>query len=132
MQPPPIRETENNSVEPDVVQPVQVAEPQVQPLPVVEEPVIAPIFNADYLSNPAPEYPRQSQRLGEQGTVLLRVLVNVAGEAAEVQLAQSCGSTRLDKAAEEAVRRWRFVPAHQGSDKKEARVIVPIVFKLEG
>lgn len=108
--------------------PAKVAE--VAPVP--EEPVIAPIFNADYLNNPVPDYPRQARRLGEQGTVLLRVLVNVEGEAASVQLSKSCGSARLDRAAEEAVREWRFVPARQGNLKKEAQVIVPIVFELEG
>jgi protein TonB len=108
--------------------PVEVAE--VAPIP--EESVIAPAFNADYLNNPAPNYPRQARRLGEQGTVLLRVLVNVEGEAASVQLAKSCGSARLDQAAQEAVQQWRFVPARQGNLKKEAQVIVPIVFELEG
>lgn len=100
--------------------------------PPVEEPVIAPVFNADYLNNPAPDYPRQARRLGEQGTVLLRVLVSVEGHAASVHLAKSCGSARLDKAAQEAVQQWRFVPAQQGSVKREAQVIVPIVFELEG
>jgi periplasmic protein TonB len=130
----PVKETDIKPIEsaPNIVQPVQVAKLEVPPPPAIEEPVIAPIFNADYLNNPAPEYPRQSQRLGEEGTVLLRVLVSVAGEAAEVQLSSTSGYSRLDKVAQEAVRNWRFVPAHQGSTKQEAWVIIPIVFNLEG
>ena len=39
---------------------------------------------------------------------------------------------RLDRAAQEAVTRWRFVPARRGDVAVEAWVLVPIVFKLQG
>ena len=39
---------------------------------------------------------------------------------------------RLDRAAEDAVARWRFVPARRGESAVEAWVLVPIVFKLKG
>src|SRR6478736_3527621 len=44
-------------------------------------PLTLPVFNADYLDNPAPLYPPASRRLGEQGRGVLRVLVNVRGTA---------------------------------------------------
>lgn len=91
----------------------------------------APVFSAEYLNNPAPTYPRLSRRLGEQGKVLLRVRVTVEGRAAQIIEAQSSGSTRLDEAARQAVRQWRFVPAQRGGRSVEAWVIVPIVFTLE-
>ena len=50
-----------------------------------------PIFNADYLDNPPPPYPALSRRVGEQGRVVLRVLVNPAGSADEVQVRSSSG-----------------------------------------
>lgn len=63
-------------------------------------------------SNIKPEYPPTSKRLGEQGRVLVRVLILENGSAAEVQVLQSSGYPRLDMAAVEHVRRdWRFVPA---------------------
>lgn len=71
-----------------------------------------------------------SKRLGEQGKVLLRVKVGADGQAQEVSVLQSSGFPRLDEAAREAVRNWRFVPARQGDQAVAAPVNVPIVFKL--
>jgi len=91
-----------------------------------------PIFNADYLDNPAPIYPGSSRRQGEQGRVMLRVLVNVAGSADEVQVRTSSGFPRLDESARDTVRRWRFVPAKRGAEPVAAWVLIPISFRLEG
>jgi protein TonB len=64
--------------------------------------------------------------------VTLRVLVTREGRAARVDIEKSSGSNRLDAAALEAVKAWRFVPARQGQDAIESSVLVPIVFRLEG
>jgi protein TonB len=95
-------------------------------------PATQPVFNADYLDNPAPAYPAMSRRLGEQGRVLLRVLVNVRGTSDEVQVHTSSGHTRLDEAARDTVHRWRFVPAKRGTEPVSAWVLIPISFRLEG
>jgi protein TonB len=92
----------------------------------------APISDAAYLQNPQPRYPMSARRRGEQGTVLLKVLVTREGTAASVNVETSSGSTSLDEAALEAVRRWRFVPAKRGAQPVEAWHLVPIVFRLEG
>jgi len=94
--------------------------------------VTQPIFNADYLDNPAPIYPSASRRAGEQGRVLLRVLVNVKGGADEVQVRSSSGFARLDDSARVTVQRWKFVPAKRGSEPVQAWVLIPISFRLEG
>jgi protein TonB len=91
-----------------------------------------PNFNADYLENPAPVYPAAARRLGEQGRVILRVLVNVRGTADEVQVRTSSGFARLDDTARDTVRRWRFVPARRGAEPVAAWVLIPISFRLEG
>lgn len=117
------------------------AEPAAPPAPVpvpglaavkAPPPVIPPSYNADYLHNPAPVYPPRARRLGEQGKVVLRVLVNSGGTADRVELRTSSGSELLDAAAREAVRRWRFVPARQGDQPVAAWVLIPITFALEG
>jgi protein TonB len=92
--------------------------------------VIQPRFDADYLNNPKPGYPVMSKRLGEEGQVLLRVLVSSQGSAEQVQLVRSSGFSRLDEAAAEAVARWRFVPAKVGSVATTAWVQVPVSFQL--
>ena len=88
-------------------------------------------FDADYLRNPAPPYPPQSRRIGEEGKVVLRVRVSADGNAQEVEVKTSSGSNRLDESARKTVRQWKFVPAKRGGVAVESWVQVPIVFKLE-
>lgn len=89
-------------------------------------------FDADYLNNPAPVYSLMARRQGESGKVLLLVQVTAEGTAGRVEIQQSCGFPRLDEAALEAVRKWRFVPARRGEQAIAASVIVPLTFKLNG
>ena len=109
-----------------------VSAPPSQPIIAVPVPVIPPSFNADYLDNPPPVYPALSRRMSEQGKVMLRVLVNAKGTADRIELKSSSGSSRLDDAALEAVKRWRFVPARQGDQPVAAWVLIPIAFTLKG
>lgn len=91
----------------------------------------APRFDADYLDNPKPHYPALSRRLGEAGRVVLRVQVAANGLPTEITLHSSSGFERLDNAAKDTVRRWRFVPARLGSEPVAASVLVPIIFSLK-
>ncbi|MGH8739945.1 MAG: energy transducer TonB, partial [Burkholderiales bacterium] len=77
-------------------------------------------------------YPARSRRIGEQGRVILRVLVSPRGLADEVQVRTSSGHARLDEAARTTVSRWRFVPANRGSQPVAAWVLIPVSFRLEG
>jgi protein TonB len=63
---------------------------------------------------------------------MLRVLVNAKGTADTVELRSSSGSNRLDEAALESVKHWRFVPARQGDQPVSAWVLIPITFSLKG
>lgn len=90
-----------------------------------------PAFNAGYLRNPPPPYPLVARRNGEQGTVVLRVLVTRDGMPASVDVEKTSSSSHLDNAALETVRTWRFVPARQNGQPVEAWVLVPVVFRLE-
>jgi protein TonB len=102
------------------------------PPPVVHEPEIAPVFSAEYLNNPTPVYPPISRRMGEQGLVLLRVFVTAHGDPNAVELKTGSGFARLDRAAQEAVKQWKFVPAKRGEQAVDAWVLVPIRFSLKG
>lgn len=88
--------------------------------------------DTDYLDNPKPAYPLMSRRLGEQGTVLLRVTVGEQGEVRAVALEESCGHARLDEAALRAVRQWRFLPAQRAGVAVTSSVLVPVTFSLAG
>lgn len=98
----------------------------------LQPPVVPPRFDAAYLKNPRPDYPRAARRMGEQGKVVLRVYVSTTGTAEKIEIGTSSGSRRLDDAARLAVEQWRFVPARQGEVPVAAWVIVPITFALEG
>ena len=113
---------------PPPVPPVQAAAPAVA-APVAPQPV-PPRFDAAYLNNPPPAYPSVSRRLGEEGKVMLRVFVEPNGTPSQVKIHQHSGFPRLDAAALDAVRQWRFVPARQGTDQVGAWVLVPIAFNL--
>ena len=91
-----------------------------------------PVFNASYLDNPAPVYPPLARRMGEEGRVMLRVYVEASGLASKVEIRTSSGSERLDQAALEAVKRWKFVPARHGDLAVPAYVVVPVSFSLRG
>lgn len=94
--------------------------------------VSAPRFDVDYLDNPAPVYPALAKRMGEEGKVMLRVHVEANGQPSRIEIRNSSGSPRLDQAAEQAVWRWKFVPAKRGNDAVAAWVVVPISFNLRG
>lgn len=98
-------------------------------LPVEQKPLVR--AEADYLNNPKPSYPRLSKRMGEQGEVRLRVLVAADGRVASVQLSRGSGFERLDEAALESVKQWRFKPATRGAEAIETWVEVPVKFVLE-
>ena len=110
--------------------PAHVAEAPAKVEAVAEPVVEPPKFGAAYLNNPAPAYPSVSRRFGEQGRVLLRVLVSENGLAQSVQLDSSSGYEKLDRAAMEAVKKWSFIPARRSNQPVSAYVLVPIKFSL--
>ncbi len=90
-----------------------------------------PSSNADYLQNPKPAYPALSKRMGEQGKVMVRVLIGVDGAAQKAEIRQSSGFERLDQAALNTVLKWRYVPGKRGGVAEEMWFNVPINFVLE-
>jgi periplasmic protein TonB len=102
----------------------------VPPAPPAPPKVTLPSTNADYLNNPEPIYSIVSRRSNEQGTVIVSVLVGADGSAKQVLLNKSSGFDRLDRAALDAVLRWRFVPGTRGGAPETMWFNVPIPFQL--
>jgi protein TonB len=84
--------------------------PAPPPAPPAPPAVQMPSSNADYLQNPKATYPAMSKRLGEQGKVIVRVLVGVDGLPKSAEVKKSSGFDRLDEAAVEYIMKCRFVP----------------------
>ena len=102
-----------------------------RPAPTVAQAMVLPSSDADYLNNPPPAYPRMSRRLGEQGTVLVRVFINAEGRAEKADIRTSSGYPRLDDAALETVQRWRYVPGKRAGQPEAMWFNVPIRFVLD-
>lgn len=85
----------------------------------------------EYLQALRPEYPPISKRLGEQGKVILRVLVNEKGRPEQIEIQKSSGFARLDEAARQAVSRFLFKPYIDDGKAAAAFVIVPLSFQLD-
>jgi len=90
-----------------------------------------PRFGAAYLNNPKPAYPAFAKRMRMEGTVLLKVLVSHEGTVLSLEVARSSGYEILDKAAAEAVRQWRFIPASRAFQPIDEWVQVPVAFRLD-
>jgi TonB family protein len=75
-------------------------------------------------------YPRESFVSGEEGTVHLRALVQADGAVRDALIERSSGSPRLDQAAVELVRGWRYEPGTLKGVPVAARFPVNIDWKL--
>ena len=89
-----------------------------------------PTTVADYQTKSPPVYPAMSKRMGEQGRVVMRVLIGADGVPQQAEVQQSSGHGRLDRAAADAVMRWRYVPGKLGGVPETMWFQVPIEFKL--
>lgn len=93
--------------------------------------IALPSSDAAYLNNPKPSYPALSRRLGEQGKVVVRVLIGVDGRAQQAEIRSSSGYERLDQAALATVRNWRYVPGTRNGIPEAMWFNVPVNFVLE-
>ena len=89
---------------------------------------------AQMVSGKPPRYPIESRRKREQGTVLLSLTLSTDGTVESVAIAQSSGFSRLDSAARDAVRTWRWKPTiREGQPVKVRGVVeIPFVLRTEG
>lgn len=105
--------------------------PAPNPKPRATGVVVPPSTNADYLNNAPPSYPRVSKRLGEQGTVLIHVLISTEGRAEKAEILTSSGHARLDETALTTVKTWRFVPGTLNGVPEAMWFNVPVRFVLD-
>lgn len=122
-QPEPVQATPSLSNERDTAEPVQ---------PAPSRTVSAGDLSTSMVHAPPPRYPRESRRQREQGTVILRILLDTDGGVAEIGIARSSGHRRLDQAALDAVKKWRWQPAIRQGVPVQVRGSVEIPFVISG
>ncbi len=109
------------------VAPPQVASTEAAPVSAGPAPM-----TLEYAVATAPPYPRDAVRNGDEGLVMLQVLVDVDGRPLEVDIVDSSGHRELDQAARRHVlAHWRFRPATRDGHPVQAIGRVPIDFSLD-
>ena len=147
--PQPVRNTTPVPINPPTQQPVldqEVIVPEgneyvppnnIEPTPDIgptqpTDPGPLPSTRLEYASAPAPVYPREAMLDGIEGTVLLKVLVDVDGKPLSVEIERSSGNRRLDDAARRQVlRKWMFRPAIRDGQAIQVYGMVPVSFSLQ-
>ncbi|VVE76938.1 energy transducer TonB [Pandoraea sputorum] len=115
------------------VEPVQNAAP-TPPAPPAPAPAPAPSGPIEGLAvkcdEPRVAYPTQSRRVGEEGTVTLRLVIDTRGVVSSANVVKSSGFPRLDQAARTAALAMRCAPPMQNGRAVEAAATKPFNFNL--
>jgi protein TonB len=107
--------------------------PTIATNPVPEQtppPVVQPRLDARAGNNPPPDYPRAARKRGQEGTVVLSLVIGADGSVQDVSVERSSGYPLLDQSAVKAIRRWHFHPATQGGKAISWNYLQPIKFSL--
>ncbi|WP_336962311.1 energy transducer TonB [Sphingobium aquiterrae] len=137
--PPPVAPSIAVASEPAPVSPPVVGQPSAVPGP-PSPPVVAAgpatvqggDLMARMIAGKPPRYPIECRRKREQGTVVLSLTLGTDGRVATISIAQSSGHGRLDDAARDAVRNWRWEPMIRNGQPVQVRGLVEIPFVLQG
>jgi periplasmic protein TonB len=85
----------------------------------------------DFSTCAKPDYPRNSQRNEEQGTVTLQFLIGVDGSVKDAKIDKTSGFRELDKAALRGLSQCKFKPAMIDGRTAETWSNVQYVWRLE-
>jgi TonB family protein len=77
-------------------------------------------------------WPEAARRLGEEGTVVLKVQVSAAGCTTNAAITGSSGFADLDEAVMKFYENLLFLPAQRNGSATDAVANLPIAFKLQG
>ncbi|WP_420146348.1 energy transducer TonB [Sphingobium sp.] len=110
---------------------VAVPGPPAPPAPPAPPSIVqAGDLGTQMVSGKPPRYPIESRRKHEQGTVVLTITLGTDGGVENIVVSQSSGSSRLDNAARDAVKGWRWKPTIRGGQPVRVTGVVEIPFIL--
>ncbi|MBG6220890.1 MULTISPECIES: energy transducer TonB [unclassified Janthinobacterium] len=113
--------------------PVATAAPAAPSTPAPSPPAPAAprtVNSVEYVKAPQLIYPNLSRRLGESGTVVLRILINEKGLPEQILVHKSSGYGNLDEAGRQAAQRALFKPMIENGKPMSVYVLVPLTFQL--
>lgn len=91
----------------------------------------ARFVQASYMACPKAEYPETAKREGQEGKVMVLVIVDEEGRPKSSRVLVSSGVASLDRAAVDNIqRRCRFHAARRGDNRVETVIKIPVEFRL--
>lgn len=130
-QPAPLPPPEAPPAPPTPPAPSAPVAPLVPPAPAPAAPRQVVLTDSDWVRVPEVEYPIASRRLKEEGTVVVRALIDTHGVPKQVVLQRSSGHTRLDQQALRAAMTARVKPRTENGVPFEFWIAMPLAFELE-
>jgi protein TonB len=93
------------------------------------ESTVGAMGGPQFIQRSVPRYPRQAQRLGVEGSVLLRLAIDASGKLSRVEVVNGAGNG-FDEEAVQAVKRSTFAPAVQNGRPISCLALLKIRFQL--
>ena len=121
---------------PDVVidQPVTL-QPQLPPVvnnPLTQPPAPDTSASGVMSTHTTPPYPELDRRMGNQGTVKLRLSISAQGAVTAADVIQSSGFPSLDQAAVSwVIGHWKYKPAVQAGAAVASSTVAAVVFNIK-
>ncbi len=75
------------------------------------------------------EYPREEERRGIKGTVIVQISFDSQGNVTDTSIASSSGNRNLDRAALKGVKRWQVAPGMRNGQKVGGTATVRVDFQ---
>ncbi|MCP4117173.1 MAG: energy transducer TonB [Desulfobacteraceae bacterium] len=116
--------------------PVVAPPPRVQPRATVDFNGLFDMDDLDTIPVPSfktnPRYPYRAKRLGLEGEVKIRFMVDKEGTVSDVTIVESTPPDIFNKSVINAVSTWKYTPGELSGRQVATIVTTTILFKLEG
>ncbi len=116
--------------------PVVAPLPQIQPRATVDFNGLFDMDDLDTIPVPSfktnPRYPYRAKRLGLEGEVKIRFLVDKEGTVSDITIVEATPPEIFDKSVINAVSTWKYTPGELSGRQVATIVTTTILFKLEG
>ncbi|MYN25620.1 energy transducer TonB [Duganella levis] len=93
---------------------------------------VATDATAEFSTCVRPEWPKESLRKEQQGTVQLAFLIGADGNVQDTRVVRSSGYPLLDSAAKDSLSKCKFKPAMHDGQAVESWTQMQYVWRLEG
>jgi TonB family protein len=83
-----------------------------------------------FIHQETPVYPTLARRLGKEGRVMLKLLIDASGKLQNIEVIEAAGFGFTD-AAVEAVKKSTYAPGYRNGEKVASKALLPVRFELQ-